>query len=62
MRVRSAAGLDGGDLLGILQIADVEDAYAAEAGLADGILDAADAAIEAAARLLDRHEQQVAVH
>src|SRR5690606_4511547 len=40
---------------------DVEDAHAAEALGAHRALHAAGAAVEAAARLLDRHEEQVAV-
>ena len=61
VRVRAAAGLHGRDLLRLPDVGDVEDAHAAEALRADGRLDALRAAVEAAARLLDRHEQQVAV-
>ena len=61
VRVRSAAGLNRGHLLRVFHVADVEDADAAESLGADGRLHALEAAIEPAARLLDRHEQQVAV-
>ena len=46
---------------GFFMSRDVEDPHAAEAFLADGLGDALDAAVDAAARLLHRHEQQVAV-
>ena len=61
VRVRAAAGLHGRHLLRVLQVGDVEDADAAEPFDADGLRDAAGAAVETAAVLLDRHEQQVAV-
>ena len=48
--------------LRLAQIADVEDADAAEALGADRRGHALHAAVDAAAVLLDRHEQQVAVH
>ena len=61
VRVRSTAGLDRGHLLGILQIAHVEDPHAAEAFGAHRRRHALHAAIDAAARLLHRHEEQVPV-
>ena len=60
VRMRAAAGLHRRDLLRILQVGDVEDAHAAEALVADRRHHALQAAVDAAARLLDRHEQQVA--
>ena len=62
VRVRAAAGLHRGDLLRLLHVGDVEDADAAEPLVAHRRLDALRAAVDAAARLLDRHEEQVAVH
>ena len=59
--VRAAAGLHRRDLLRIADVGDVEDAHAAEAVLADRLGHALHAAVDAAAGLLDRHEQQVAV-
>ncbi len=59
--VRAAAGLHRRDLLRLGDVGDVEDAHAAEAFLADRLLHALDAAVDAAAGLFDRHEQQVAV-
>ncbi len=59
--MRAAARLDVGDLLRLPDIADVEDAHAAEALGTDRRVDALRAAVETAARLLDRHEEQVAV-
>ena len=50
-----------GHLLGILQVGDVEDAHAAEPLHAHRRGHALRATVDAAARLLDRHEQQVAV-
>ncbi len=61
VRVGAAAGLHGGHLLGILEVGDVEDAHATEALDADRRRHALGAAVDAAARLLDRHEEQVAV-
>ena len=60
--MRAAAGLHGGHLAGLAHVGDVEHADAAEALVADGRLDAAGAAVDAAARLLDRHDQQIAVN
>ena len=60
--VRAAAGLHRGHLAGLAHVADVEDADAAEAFAADRRFDAAGAAVDPAARLLDRHDQQVAVN
>ena len=60
VRVRAAAGLHRRDLLRILQVGDVEDADAAEALVADRRHHALQAAVEPAAGLFDRHEQQVA--
>ena len=62
MRVRSAARLNRRDLARLAEIADVENADAAEPFGADLVLNTLRAAVDAAARLLDRHEQQVAVH
>ena len=59
--MRSTAGLDGGDLARLLEVADVEDADAAEPLGAHRCLDALGAAVNPAARLLDGHEHQVAV-
>ena len=61
VRVRSAARLDGGDLLRLADVADVEDADAAEPRRARRLGHPLRAAVDAAARLLDRHEEQVAV-
>ena len=61
MRVRAAAGLNRGDLLGLGEVGDVENANAAESLGADRRLNTLGAAIDSAARLFDRHEQQVAV-
>ena len=47
---------------GLLQVGDVEDADAAEALAADPILHALEAAVDAAARLLHRHHEQIAVN
>jgi hypothetical protein len=47
---------------GRVEVADVEDAHAAEALGVHGTLRALHAAVDAAARLLHRHEEQVAVH
>ena len=55
--VGAAAGLDGGHLHGVADVADVEDPDALEAG-ADGRVGST---IDASPTLLDRHEQQVAV-
>ena len=60
--VRAAAGLDGGDLARGVQVADVEDAHAAEAFGVDVALGTRGTAVQPAAVLLDRHEQQIAVH
>src|SRR5204863_6904295 len=62
VRVRAAAGLDGGDLLRLVHIADIEDADATEALGADRRRDTLGPAVQPPARLLDRYEQQVAVH
>jgi hypothetical protein len=59
--VRTPAGLHRGDLPRLADVADVEDADAAESFLADRLGDALEAAVDTAAGLLDRHEQQVAV-
>ena len=56
--VRAAAGLHGRHLYRVGHVADVEDAHALEAG-ADGRVRAA---VDPGPGLLDRHEQQVAVH
>jgi hypothetical protein len=57
--VRAAAGLDGGDLARGVQVADVEDADAAEALGVDVAGGGGRAAVEAGAVLFDRHEEQV---
>src|SRR5437879_12332291 len=62
MRVRSAARLNRRDLARLAEIADVENADAAEQFGADLVLNTLRAAVDAAARLLDRHQQQVAAH
>src|SRR5712691_4101985 len=56
------ARLDRGDLLRLAQIADVEDPDPAKPLDADRRRHALGAAVEAASRLLDRHEQQSAAH
>ncbi len=61
VRVRAAAGLHRRHLLRLLEVGDVEDADAAEPLRARRARHAPRAAVEAAARLLDRHEEQVAV-
>ena len=61
MGVRATAGLHRRDLLGIANVGDVKDAHAAEALLAHRLDHALRAAIDAAARLFDGHEQQVAM-
>ena len=60
MGVRAAAGLHGGDLPGLREVADVEHAQAAEAFLRDVFHHALQAAVQPAAGFLDRHQQQVA--
>jgi hypothetical protein len=60
MRMGSAARLHGADLPRVAEVADVEDADAAETLLARRRADALQAAIQPAARLLDRHDQQIA--
>ena len=60
--VRSPAGLHRRDLAGRGQVADVEDADAAEAFGVDLALGVPDSAVQPGAVLLDRHEQQVPVH
>ena len=50
-----------GSCTGLLDVADVEDADAAEALRVDRAGRALGAAVDAAARLFDRHEEQVAV-
>ena len=62
VRVRSATRLHGCDLPRMLDIADVEDAHATEPLGAHRVLIALRAAVDAAARLLDRVEEQVSVH
>src|SRR5690349_24389267 len=62
MRVRSPARLNGRDLFRLRHVRDVEDADAAEPFGADRLLYASRAAVDAPARLLDGHEQQVAVN
>ena len=57
VRMRSAARLHGRNLSRLAQVADVEDADAAKPLAADRRLHALRAAIEPAARLLDRHEE-----
>src|SRR5437868_5071529 len=61
VRMRSAAGLDVADVLRRRDIADVEDAEAAQAIPADCILDAFNSAIDAAAQPLTRDEEQIAI-
>ena len=60
--VRPPAGLHRRDLPRHAHVADVEDADAAETLLADRLGDPLQAAVEPAAGLLDRHDQQVADH
>src|SRR5262245_17671094 len=61
MRMRPPAGLHGGDLLGVVDVRDVEDANAAEPLLAHGVRRALTAAVEPASRLLHGEEEQVPV-
>ncbi len=58
--MRAAAGLHLADLARTSQIADVEDAYAAEPVNADVLADALQSAVNAPTGLLDRHDQQIA--
>ncbi len=60
--VRPAAGLHRRHLSRLVDVFDVEDADAAEALLADRVLDAVQPAVDAPSRLLHRHEQEAAVH
>jgi hypothetical protein len=62
VRMRSAARLHGRYLLRPSDIADVEDADAAETLGADLLLNTPCAAVKPATRLLHRHEQQVAAN
>ena len=62
VRVRAAARLDRGELFGFADVRDVEHAHAAKPLRADGRLDSPGATVDASTRLLDRHEQQIAVH
>ncbi len=57
----SPAGLHGGHLFRLAHVGDVEDADAAEALGADRFLNALRSAVEPAACLFHRHDQQVAV-
>src|SRR6185437_7546020 len=61
VRVRPAAGLHIGDVLRVVDVADVEDANAAQALLADRVLHALAAAIEASAGCFARNEEEVLV-
>ncbi len=61
VRVRAAAGLHRRYLARLVEVGDVEDAHAAEALGAHGVVHALPAAVHPPARLLHRHEQQVAV-
>src|SRR5262249_50649262 len=61
MRVRSATGLDGGDLLRLSQIADIKDSDPAKTLGADRRLHALHSAVDAASGLFYRHEEQVPV-
>ena len=60
VRVRAATGLHHADLLRIGQVADIENADAAEALWAHVLRHALEAAIQSAAGFLHRHDQQVA--
>src|SRR6478672_8099202 len=60
--MRSTAALHGCDLARLGDIADVEDAYAAESLAAHRGLVSLRAAVKPAPSLLHRHEQQVPVH
>ena len=62
VRMRAAARLHRRNLPRLADVADVEDAHAAEPLLADRLGHAARAAVDAPARLLHRHEQQIAVN
>ena len=62
MGVRSAAGLDGRDLLRGPDVADVEDPHAAEALGVHSAVGTRCTAVDPAVVLLDRHEQQIAVN
>jgi len=62
VRMRSAARLHVGHDAGVRGIADVDDAYAAEALRADGLLHALRAAIDAAILRFPGEEQQILVH
>ena len=59
--VRAAARLDRRHLLRLFQVADIEDSNAAETLRADRGRDPLGAAVDPAARLLDRHEEQMTV-
>src|SRR5688572_17425449 len=60
--MRTAAGLYRRYLLRLFQVADIEDADAAETLLAYGSFNALCAAVHTSSRLLHRHEQQIAVN
>src|SRR6185295_11548897 len=60
VRVRPAAGLHLPDLARAREVGDVEDAQAAEALLAYVLAHALAPAVDAAARLLHRHDQEIA--
>ena len=60
--MRSATGLNVADVSGIGDIADVEDANPAQSILADCVLDALNAAVDAGSQVLAGDEQQIPVH
>ena len=60
MRMRAATGLYLSDLPRATQVTDVKDADTAEALFTDVLGDALQATVDATARLLYRHDQQVA--
>ena len=62
VRVRPPAGLHVGDVLGVPDVADVEDPDPAQAVMAHRLLHALGAAVEPAAESLARDEEQVLVH
>ena len=59
MGVRSAAGLHLADLLGAREVRNVEDAQTAETVLAHIFIDTLTPAVDAAACLFDRHNQEI---
>src|SRR5689334_7811969 len=61
MRVRTAAGLDVADRFRVSDVADVEDADSAQTILADGVLDAAGAAVDARTEIFAGDEEQILV-